>query len=137
MIPHILHYTDTLPEGLGGTAQGPYIRIRPRLKNDKGIHAHELLHVAQWWVFTLVSAAIIGGLLWYFNEPLWGAVGAVGVYGALYRFVPAFAIWAEVQCYREQAKHYEDDRMPRFAQFMATKYRFKITTEAAEKRLRA
>ncbi|MDC7707736.1 hypothetical protein [Vogesella indigofera] len=32
-------YTDHLPDGVGGTANGPVVRILPRYPDDAGIHA--------------------------------------------------------------------------------------------------
>ena len=135
MIPHFVHYTDSLPEGVGGTAQGPYVRIRPKYRDDKGLHAHEIEHVKQWWVATILSAVLIAAGLRYLQEPLWGAVGSVGVHGVLYTLIPAYRLWCEVQAHKVQAKH-NPESVALFAQRIATKYRLKITAEEAEQRLR-
>jgi hypothetical protein len=42
-----LTYTDSLPEGVGGQAWMWFIKILPKYKDDKGIHAHEVEHVRQ------------------------------------------------------------------------------------------
>lgn len=48
--PALIVYTDDLPEAVGGRASGPYIRIRPKYRNDIGIHKHELAHVEMFWL---------------------------------------------------------------------------------------
>lgn len=44
-----LSYTDSLPEGVGGQAKAWFVKILPKYKEDKGILAHELVHVRQFW----------------------------------------------------------------------------------------
>jgi hypothetical protein len=135
MIPHILRYTDSLPEGIGGQANGPYVRIRPKYKDDRGLLRHELEHVKQWWIATLLSAALIAAGLYHFNEPLYGAIGSIGVHGLLYKLIPAYRLWCEVQAHKVQAKHSPHD-VALFAQRIATKYDLDITAEEAEQLLR-
>lgn len=48
--PAIVIYTDDLPEGGGGQANGPVVRIRQKYQHDEGILRHELTHVWQWWL---------------------------------------------------------------------------------------
>jgi hypothetical protein len=135
MIPHILHYTDSIEEGFGGTAQGPYIRIRPKYKDDKGLLAHELEHVKQWWIATILSAILIAAGLYHFQEPLYGAIGSIGVHGILYKLIPAYRLWCEVQAHKVQAK-YSPHAIALFAKRIATKYDLNISTEEAEKLLK-
>ena len=78
--PALILYTDNLPEGVGGCANGPVIRIRPKYREDEGIHAHELTHVWQWWL-------------------------TLGLHSLLYLLVRRYRLWAEVQAYREQTRH--------------------------------
>ncbi len=77
---HFTIYTDDLPDGVGGEARGPVIRIRTKYRQDEGIHAHELEHVRQWWV-------------------------TLGIHSLLYLVVRRYRLWAEVQAYREQMRH--------------------------------
>jgi hypothetical protein len=135
MIPHILIYTDSLDEGIGGQANGPVVRIRPKYRDDKGLHAHELEHVKQWWIATILSAALIAAGLYHFQEPLWGAIGSIGVHGLLYKLVPAYRLWCEVQAHKVQAE-YSPQSIAFFAQRIATMYGLNITAEEAEQRLR-
>jgi hypothetical protein len=135
MIPHILFYTDNLPEGFGGTANGPYIRIHPKYKDDKGLHQHELEHVKQWWIATIVSAVLLAAGLWHFQEPLWGAVGSIGTHGLLYKLIPAYRLWCEVQAHKVQMQ-YSPGKEALFGWRIATKYDLDITADEAEKLLR-
>jgi hypothetical protein len=140
MVPHITRYTDDLPAHAGGTASYFVIRIRPKYKGDKGLHEHELLHVAQWWVTTILSALLIAGVVWYTKQPVdyyWLLLVAPMVYKLLYGYIYPFAIWCEVQCYRKQLQFTDPKHIPTFAKFMATKYHFDISQERAEKLLRS
>ena len=103
-------YVQSLPPKVGGCAKGPVIRILEKYRNDRGIYEHELLHVKQWAGLGIVSLVL---------------------HQVLYTIVPAYKLWAEVRCYREQAKHYQDDRLPLFAQFIALNYGLKVTPEQA------
>ena len=78
--PALIFYTDDLPEGVGGQANGPYVRIRPKYEGDEGILYHELTHVWQWWL-------------------------TLGLHSLLYLFVREYRLWAEVQAYRVQMKY--------------------------------
>lgn len=80
MMPHILIYTDKLPEHSAGCANGPIIRIRPSKREDKGIMAHELVHVRQWWM-------------------------TIGFHSLLYLLCTKYRQWAEVQAYRKQLEY--------------------------------
>ena len=76
----LILYTDSLPEGVGGCANGPVVRIRPKYRDDEGILHHELTHVWQYWL-------------------------TLSLHPLLYLFVRRYRLWAEVQAYRVQARH--------------------------------
>lgn len=97
--------------GFAGCTYGPFIFIRPEYRGDTGLLEHERVHVRQW-------------------------LRTLGMHGLLYAVSKAYRLGAEVEAYREQAKHYSDDRLPLFAQAIATKYGLDITAEAALTRLR-
>ena len=131
-------YTSNLPPGVGGRANGPVIRIRPEYRNDKGLHAHEELHVKQWyfWVAVGVVVAWLAFTLGYSFWPYAILAGCMA-HSLLYTLVPKYKLWSEVQCYKEQLKHYPDDRSVYFANYLASHYGLKITTEQAYKLLKA
>lgn len=91
--------------------RGPVILIRPEFKGDRGLLEHEKVHRKQW-------------------------LRTLGLHGLLYWFVPEYRLAAEIEAFREQSKHYPDDRMPRFAELLASNYKLKITAENALKLLR-
>jgi hypothetical protein len=136
MIAYI-HYTDNLPEGVGGAANGPYVRIRPKYKKDKGLLQHELEHVKQWWITTILAALAIAGVCYYQQAPYWYCLLSLVAFDLLYSTFQRFKLQCEVWAYREQLKHYEDDRTALFAKFISTKYGLEgVTPERAEKLLR-
>ena len=106
-------YTERfVPEGAGACARGPVIFIRPKYRGDFGIYKHELEHVKQSFIGLFIFHAL------------------------LYLLVPEYRLWCEVQAYKEQAKHYTDDRIPKFAGYISKYYRLNISVEDVEKLLR-
>lgn len=106
-------YTDFgVPQGAAGAARGPVVFIRPSKKDDEGLYRHELEHVKQWFRGLFIFHSL------------------------LYKFLPEYRLWAEVQAFKKQAKYYADDRIPLFAAAIATRYRLSVTKEAAESLLR-
>jgi hypothetical protein len=74
ILPHLTIYTDNLPPNVGGTAQGFLVKIRPKYKDDVGIHNHEYKHVKQWYKALAAWVAIISllviGTYDYLGHPL-------------------------------------------------------------------
>ena len=54
----------------------------------------------------------------------------------MYLFVREYKLASEVEAFREQARWYDDDRLPYFAKIIATRYGLKVTEEDALKLLR-
>lgn len=103
----MIFYTNRfIPDQHLAVARGPLIFVRPECRGDKGLLAHEKVHRRQWW-------------------------RTLGVHSLLYLFVPEYRLAAEVEAFREQARHYLDDRMPTFARLLATNYGLKITVDSA------
>jgi hypothetical protein len=124
-------YTDSLSADVGGCANGPIVRIRTQYRDDSGIHAHEYLHVEQFWSVSLAAVMLIGDICHAAGWPLvWCGLG-LSAHSLLYRFVHDYRLWAEASAYREQLKHYPDDRSQLFAEFIATRYKLKISAEQA------
>lgn len=130
-------YTNNIPEGFGGVSYGPYIKIRPKYKDDSGIHAHEQLHAKQWWTWFLVGA-VAAYLLWPLGSFYWyyALLGGMGMHAILYKFVHAYRLWCEVRAYRKQLGYYADDRSLKFAGFISSKYGLNISIEDAQKLLK-
>lgn len=96
---HLTFYTDKLPEGVAGAANGPFIRIRPEHKDDVGIKEHELEHVRQWWVCTILSAPI----LFFLNPVLVGL--CIGIHPIMYLAIKRYRLWCEAEAYKIQMNH--------------------------------
>jgi hypothetical protein len=140
MVPHVTRYTDDMPTWMGGYAKWFYIAIRPKYKDDKGIHAHELEHVKQWWITSIITCSLLALWIWYAGEkfPYWYSLVGVVAFDLLYTTFQRFKLQLEVWAYRAQLKHYQDDRTKLFAGWIATKYGLEgVTPEYAEKLLRS
>jgi hypothetical protein len=138
MTPAIIRYTDDMPQWMGGYAKWFYIAIRPKYREDKGIHAHELEHVKQWWITTILAALAIAGVCYYQQAPYWYCLLSLVAFDLLYSTFQRFKLQCEVWAYREQLKHYPDDRTALFAKFISTKYGLEgVSQEYAERLLRA
>ena len=136
-LPAIVVYSDNMPLGVGGSTIGCYVKIWTKCKGDKGILAHEMVHVRQFW--------------------LWVAVGAI--IAAIMFFVPALAPWAylwsvpltigacthmllntvskrsrlmvEVIAYKEGAKFYSGDMYPTYAWYLHSNYGIDVSEAEA------
>ena len=105
-------YTDDMASNTGAYALGRReVFVRPKYKDDQGIHQHEFLHIRQAWANP-----------WH---------------GLMYKHLDWYKLKCEVECYKEQAKHYPDDRRPLFAEFIARDYGLAVTQEEALERLNA
>lgn len=134
-MPHITIYTDNLPANMAGCANGPVIRIRPKYKNDAGLHAHEMEHVRQWYVFVALGA-LVSALLRFAPSlatyAAWWqlpAILSISVHSLAYLLLPSYRLWAEVQAYVLQAGYYPDDRRALFAQYIASNYKLDVTVQ--------
>lgn len=104
ILPALVFYTKYLPENKGGVANGFIIRINPKYKIDYGILNHELTHVKQWYrTFTLHSF--------------------------LYLFSKKYRLNSEIEAYKEQLKHYLNDRTELFADFICNNYDLNVNKE--------
>jgi len=135
-----IRYTDSMPQWMGGYAKWFYIAIRPKYRDDKGIHAHELEHVKQWWITSIIACALLAFWVWYADAPTfyyWYCLAGTVAFDLLHSTFQRFKLQLEVWAYREQLKHYPDDRTALFAKMIATKYGLEgVTPEYAEKLLR-
>lgn len=108
-------YTDSnlfINRQSAGCARSMFVFIRPKYKNDTGILAHELVHVKQFW-----------------KNPLF--------HGWMYLLSRHYRFNAEVEAYREQIKHYPDDRSEKFAEIISEYYKLDVSKEEALAALKA
>ena len=102
----LVFYTDFgVPQGSAGCARGPVAFIRPEYRDDKGLLAHELEHVKQWWL-------------------------TFGLHSFLYLLVPFYRLNSEVEAYKVQLKHSSGNER-RFAEFIAERYGLDISVAEA------
>lgn len=106
-------YTDRFVDaGAHASTRGPFIFVRPRYRDDVGLIEHEKVHRRQFFRVFVIHSFLY--LLW-----------------------PDYRYRAEVEAYKEQAKHYPDDRRPLFAQFICTKYGLTVSYSDALAALRS
>lgn len=108
-LPHWVIYTDRLPSGVGGTANGPVVRIRPECREDAGIHAHEYQHVIQWYqegvlgMLLVALLALVGGCAWSLALAI--APAGMATHSLGYVLSVRYRLWCEVQAYKVQMRH--------------------------------
>ena len=135
-------YTDKLiPDKFGAVSFGPVTLIRPKYKDDKGLHEHEATHFAQWATLTAigpVSAIVAYGAQIEAVQPYLLAILLVPslFHGVLYKFISRYRQACEVSAYKEQLKAYPDDRSELFGGFLASKYDLDVTHTQAIKLLK-
>jgi uncharacterized membrane protein len=140
MLPKVTIYTDRfLPDWVGARAIGPFVLIRPKYKDDKGIHAHEYTHVKQWFRWTALWAILVTLALLVLPEaahiivPFYGL--SVGIFHLMYALVKSFRLESEVEAYAAQVNAGADlDKMA--AALANPNYKFNIGFEEAKNLLR-
>lgn len=125
-------YTDNMPAKFGGCAGAFVVRIRPKYRDDAGLHAHEDEHVRQWYAGVLIGALVACVMAYLPGLWLWSAFWPLALIAGCFLhplayLLPRYRLWAEVRAYRIQLNHYPDDRSRLFAGFLASKYRLEIT----------
>lgn len=134
--PHLTFYTDNLPANFGGCANAFVVRIRPKYRDDAGIHAHEYEHVRQWYVGVALGAlaACLMNLIPSAWAALWPLALSAGcaLHPLAYLLLPRYRLWAEAAAYRIQLRHYPDDRTRLFAGFIAANYGLGVSVDEAE-----
>ena len=102
-------YTDRfMPDWVGARAIGPFVLIRPKYKDDKGIHAHEYTHVKQWYKWTALWAILVTLALLALPEyisviaPLYGL--SLGIFPVMYSLITSFRLESEAEAYAAQVK---------------------------------
>lgn len=136
--PAVSVIVKELPPNYGGVAYGPFIKILEKYKDDVGLLKHELVHAGQFWIGGIISLLILAAM-YHFNVPVeYWAISGVGLafHGLAYLISDKYKLWAEVQAYKEQNKHYSDDRSLLFGSYIAKYYKLAITAEDAAELIR-
>ena len=102
---YLIKLATRLPNGFGGTAQGPLIKLLTKYKDDVGLIEHEKTHVRQWYAVLGIGLLLCTLLMLLVSPYLWPLYGLAPVlYQLLYKFVRPFRRWCEVRAYRKQIK---------------------------------
>lgn len=98
-----LKLVGKLPNGFGGTAKGPLIKLLSKYKDDVGLIEHEKTHVRQWYAVLGVGLLLCTLLTLLLSPSLWPLYGAAPfLHQLLYRFARPYRRWCEVRAYRKQ-----------------------------------
>lgn len=100
---YLIKYVSNLPNGFGGTAQGPLIKLLPKYKNDVGLIEHEKTHVRQWYAVLAIGLLVCAVMALLVSPTLWiGCAVAPSLHPLLYKFIRPYRRWCEVRAYRQQ-----------------------------------
>lgn len=128
-----LKLVGKLPNGFGGTAQGPFIKLLPKYKDDVGLIEHEKTHVRQWYAVLGVGLLLCTLLTLLLSPSLWPLYAAAPfLYQPLYRFVRPYRRWCEVQAYRKQIETGGYDSNDFAVTDLTEKYDLNLTTGEAK-----
>ncbi|WP_278940774.1 hypothetical protein [Pseudomonas helleri] len=99
----MIKIVNTLPNGFGGTAQGPIIKMLSKYKGDTGLIEHEKTHVRQWYAALVIWLLLCALLTLLVSPSLWPLFGlSPFLHQLLYKLVRPYRCWCEVQAYRKQ-----------------------------------
>ena len=132
-------YTNKLlPEWVGARAIMFLVLIRPKYRDDKGIHAHEYTHVKQWYKWTALWAMLVTLALLALPEyvniiaPLYGL--SLGIFPVMYSLITSFRLESEAEAYAAQVKAGAD--LNKMAKHLANpNYKLGISEEEAKAEL--
>lgn len=103
-------YTDNLPENVGGCANAFIVRIKPKYKNDVGIHKHEYTHVVQFWRASVISCLVIGIICYLFHLQFFYIIASFAIHSILYTIFRPYRMYAEAQAYANQAMPFHPEK---------------------------
>lgn len=105
-LPALITYSDGLPEDMGAMTLAFFVVIRPKYRDDRGLHEHQLEHVAQW--YAILGTMLLLALFANFQNQGGVAAGlglaAVGMQGLLYRRSRKFRLLSEAQAFLRQMR---------------------------------
>jgi hypothetical protein len=137
-LPYLTIYTDNLPPNVGGTAQAFVVKIRPKYKDDVGIHDHEYVHVKQWYRLLFIWLLAVGLAVvseWLPLEYAGVAIAGVGLHGLLYLLIPSYRLEAEAEAYAAQVKPDRSDLNLMTYRLAQPMYKLGITQEQAKQHI--
>ena len=100
---YLIKCTSNLPDGFGGIAQGPLIKLLRKYQNDAGLIEHEKSHVRQWYAVMTLGLLFCVLMVVQVSPVFWIGYGiSPFLHQLLYRFVRPYRRWSEVKAYRKQ-----------------------------------
>lgn len=122
----------------GGMAIGPIAIVINKYKDDEGLIKHELEHVLQFWIISIVSCISIFGLSKAFSFNSIYTLLGLSVYWISYLLISKYRYWCELTAYTVQLKYSTDKERDilKFGKFIADSYELKVTKEEASAQLR-
>lgn len=140
--PAIIVWTDALPDGYGGMANGPVVRILPKYDGDLGIVEHELFHVMMWWAGVFMAVLLMLLLSWpraqdYLGHDAWvWGVPFIFAHDILCVICKRYRIWNEAHAYAIQMKFPDAEKHYMTAEeaalhLVGPKYNFGLTMDGA------
>lgn len=100
---YLIKLSKSLPNGFGGTAQGPLIKLLPKYQHDVGLIEHEKTHVRQWYAVMALGLLVCALLALLVSPDFWiGCAVSPSLHSLLYKFVRSYRRWCEVNAYRKQ-----------------------------------
>ena len=100
---YLIKLVESLPNGFGGTAQGPLIKLLPKYQHDVGLLEHEKTHVRQWYAVLALGLMVSALLALLISPTFWiGCAVASSLHPLLYKFILPYRRWCEVKAYRKQ-----------------------------------
>ena len=102
---YLIKIARYLPNGFGGTAQGPLIKLLPKYQHDVGLLEHEKTHVRQWYAVLGLGLLLCTLLTLLVSIDLWPLYGlSLILHQLIYKLVRPYRRWCEVRAYRKQVK---------------------------------
>lgn len=80
ILPYSIKYVTSIKEGFAGITSGIFISIRYEHRNDLGLHAHELVHVKQFY-------------------------RTLGLHSIFYRIFKWYRLRTEIEAYKAQLEY--------------------------------
>ena len=100
---YLIKLSESLPNGFGGMAQGPLIKLLPKYQHDVGLLGHEKTHVRQWYAVLAIGLLISTLLTLLVSPSLWPLHGLTPfLHPLLYKFVRPYRRWCEARAYLKQ-----------------------------------
>ena len=100
---YLIKCTSHLPDGFGGIAQGPLIKLLRKYQNDVGLIEHEKSHVRQWYAVMTLGLLFWVVMVVQVSPAFWVGCGiSPFLHQLLYRFARPYRRWSEVKAYRTQ-----------------------------------